>query len=336
MKSSIVPLSTVSPDLLIAFLEGRGVDPVTIRWKYFDEAFARGRERGFAWLSKGRVRGFIGMIPVTLATPDGDRDMVWTCDWFLEDPARSPGIGVKLLSRVREDYGLVGGVGGSEDTHRIVPEMDTVAVEGASVYLHRALRLGALLEKVEDRLAFLPKLSRTAVGRVRIGGKSGRSGDVAILEGVAPAMGGLFDRPADPHCRVRYSQEHLEWCLGRCPHVVTLSLLLGDHAAPNAAALLWRHCDDRSRWRASYRSDGAGLDPLLAAAAARASAEGGAVISTVVSSLDGDQIERLKRNAYLEGSVRWPLYLLTLEEIGACRHGFSGMSYLDTDLACLF
>lgn len=333
---SIVPLSSVAPDLLVDYLARKGFTPANTRWKYFDEASAPSRERGYVWLNKDRVRGFIGMIPVTLATIAGDRDMVWTCDWSLEDPDRSPGIGVKLLARVRSDYPFVGGVGGSDDTHSIVPQMNTRTVSGAAVFLHRPLRLAALLEKAEERLAFLPKLSRTGLGKLRLPRKRGRA-PVAVVEGVAPSMGTLFDRPADGHCRVRYSQGHLEWYLGRCPHVRVLSLLCGDPAAPAAGALLWRHRDDPLHWRAAYRTlPGAELDPVLAAAADRAASEGGAVLSSVVSSLDAPEIAAMKTAGYLEGSVRWPLYIPEGHGPEWCRQGFSAMSYLDTDLACTF
>lgn len=333
---SIVPLSSIAPDLLVTYLAGKGFSPVHTRWKYFDEAFAKGRERGFVWLNKDRVRGFIGMIPVTLATTVGDRDMVWTCDWSLEDPDRSPGIGVKLLGRVRNDYPFVGGVGGSDDTHSIVPLMNTRTVEGASVFLHRPLRLSALMEKAEERLAFFPKLSRTALGKVRLPRRAGNAG-TTIVEGVAPAMGTLFDRADDGQCRVRYAQSHLEWYVGRCPHVRVLSCLQGDAAAPDAGALLWRHRDDPSRWRAAYRNlPGAKLDAVLAAAAEHAVSEGGAVVSSIVSSLDDGQIATMKTAGYLEGSVRWPLYIPQGDGPGWCQGGLSAMSYLDTDLACSF
>lgn len=336
MKSSIIPLSAVAPDLLIDYLAGQGFAPANTRWKYFDERFNAGRERGFVWLNKDRVRGFIGMIPVTLATPVGDREMVWTCDWSLEDPARSPGVGVRLLSRVHGHVGFVGGVGGSDDTHSIVPQMKTRTVEGASVFLHRPLRLSALMEKAEERLAFLPKLSRTVLGRLKLPRK--RGGDaVTVVEGVASAVGTLFDRSADGSCRVRYTQGHLEWYLGRCPHVRTLSLLAGDPAAPNAGALLWRHRDDPAHWRAAYRSlPGADIAPVFAAVAESAASQGGAVVSSIVSSLDEGQIGAMKTDGYLEGSVRWPLYIPQGDGPEWCQGGFSAMSYLDTDLACSF
>lgn len=333
---SIVPLSSVARELVIDYLAAKGFSEAVTRWKYFDEAFARGRERGMVWVNRGRVRGFIGIIPVTRATPAGDRPMVWTCDWSLEDPARSPGIGVKLLQRVQSDYVFVGGVGGSSDTHDIVPAMNTRTVEGAAVFLHRPLRLAALLEKTEQRLPFLSGLSRTPLGRIPLRRRAGPD-RVLVVPGVAPAMGTLFDQPAQDHCRVRYTQEHLEWYLGRCPYVRAVSCLLGDPAAPEAGALLWHHVDDPAHWRVAYRTlPGGDPGPVIAAVADHAAAAGGTVVSSIVSSLDTELVSIMKASGHLEGSKRWPLYIPQGVGPEWCQQGFSQMSYLDTDLANSF
>ena len=92
MKSSIVPLDpTLSKgvtEYLVGGGLGRGLTAEEVRWKYFDQNFNMGRHRGFAWLKEGRVRGFIGCIPATRTTPVGDREMIWTCDWSVEDPLK--------------------------------------------------------------------------------------------------------------------------------------------------------------------------------------------------------------------------------------------------------
>jgi hypothetical protein len=328
--------------LLIDFFAKRGVDPEVTRWKYLDERFNRGRERAFVWHSKGRVRGMIGMIPLTLSTPAGDRSMVWTCDWLLEDPLRSPGIGIKLLDAVRARYGFVAGIGGSEDTHALVPRMDVRIVSNSAMFLHRAFNLGVLLEKFEQRFPKVPKLSRTPLRRVALPtGKRGRSGElVRVSDGVAPAMASLFDQPAPSgQCRVRYEQAHLEWYLGRSPGIRVLSCIAGAPDLPSAGALLWRRADERGAWRAAYRcrpGQETALWSVVDACHDQVSREGGAILSTMISHLDQDLAVGLKQRRYLESAQRWPLYITAMAPPMVCEEGLAQMSYLDTDIACAF
>ncbi len=336
MKSSIVPLSHVEPALLHGFLQARGFARAYVDWKYFDTDFSAGRERGWVWYKDGAVRGFIGMIPVTLATPGGDREMVWTCDWFVEDHAGNPGIGIKLLRRVQDSHDFTCGVGGSEDTHAILPRMNTCTVRDTAVFLHRPLRLMPLLEKVEQRFGFLPKLSRTPLGQLRLSRGSG--GSVRFSDGVAAAIGPLFDRAAERECRVRYDLRHLAW-IARCPGMRVLSATIGNLDAPEAGALIWCQEHDPRYWRIALRcvsGRGPALTHLADGIAARLAAEGGALVTTIISHLDTEALKVLKRSRFLEGSQRWPMYIPLKTEPGSCQQGFADMSYLDTDLAVNF
>ena len=65
LQRSIIPLSEVPrarvEDYLYASTRqfrrlGRDRGGAVIGWKYYDEAFNRGRNRGFAWVKDGRVR----------------------------------------------------------------------------------------------------------------------------------------------------------------------------------------------------------------------------------------------------------------------------------------
>src|SRR3712207_729803 len=99
MASSVVPFGDVAGDRVRDFLRQSGFDPQIIEWKYFDPAFNRDRNRGYAWLQQGRVAGVIGLIPFTIATGTRTRALHWSCDWMLADPDASPGMGIMLLKR---------------------------------------------------------------------------------------------------------------------------------------------------------------------------------------------------------------------------------------------
>ena len=341
MKSSIMPMSAVSPDLVRDYLHALGLAPEIALWKYFDEGFNRGRVRGYVWFSKERERGFIGVIPVTVATPAGDRDMVWTCDWSVEEWERNPGVGVRLLSKVQQLYGFVGGVGGTDNTHAILPRMQTCTVSGAAVFLHLPLRSGALLEKLEGRFAFLPRLSRTPLGRVPLPARkrARKAGTATFEEGVSAALHPLFDQPAADLCRIRHDAAFLQWQIGRCPTIRSMSCVVEEGGRPAAGALLWSPLDNPGYWRVVLRAlPGADalLESVLAHVVERLGAERAALVSIVVSYLDRSVLDLLARSGFVEGSQRWPLYIPERDEPGACQEGFLQMSYLDSDLACRF
>lgn len=337
MTSSIFPLSEVPQDLVIDFL-AQAASHERIVWKYFDAAFNRGRERGFVWYSKGVVKGFIGVIPCTLATPHGDRDMVWTCDWSIEEPKKNPGLGILLLKKVQASYELVAGLGGSEDTHATAPRIVTRTIPDAAAFLHLPLRLSGVLEKIEGRFPVLPRLSRSPLGAVLFPRRRRRNAAEAIVEdGVSPAVAPVFDRPATGACRPRYDHAYLDWQVGRCPGIRSLSCYVNGDGAPRVGAIAWCRTADPRSWRAAFRyapGDESQLDAVVAAMASAVTREGGALLSTIVSRLDRGEMALLRRNGFVEGSQRWPLYLSG--ETDACEGGFAGLSYLDTDLATFF
>jgi hypothetical protein len=322
-------------DYLVQPGMGRGLLPSEVGWKYYDEAFSQDRERGYAWYKEGRVRGFVGMIPVKVATPAGDRDMVWTCDWSVEDPMSNPGIGILLLGKVQKTYGFVGGVGGSEDTVATVPRMRTRTVAGNAVQLRRPLRLASLLERLEGKVSALPKLSRTPIGRARLPRRrSSGAPAVTFSQGVDSAgLGPLFDQPATGHCRVRYNAGHLAW-IGRYPEADFISALLtsGDGSA---GALLWRTRPAPNRWRMALRCNPHGamlVEPLIAQILERLVSNGADIVSTIVSFHDHAVLALLKRHGFIQSADALALYIPDYEDPSGCRDGFAEMSFLDTDL----
>jgi hypothetical protein len=340
LKSSIQPLSAVQPEQVIEYLTGKGVGRGLTReevlWKYFDEEFNVGRERGFAWVKDGRVRGFIGCIPATRGTPAGNRELVWTCDWSVEEPARNPGIGIRLLSKVHKSTEFTAGVGGSADTHATVPRMRTRSVNDIAVTMRRPLRFGPVLELLEKRLRFMPQLSDGSLGRLMLPVPKRPAGmpESTVFNGVAVTeLAPLFDQPAGRIARVRYDARHLAW-LGRFPGTEfrTFYLAAGDQSV---GALLWSVPREPSRWRFAVRhSPGAErlLDPVITDLIGALCAKSAAMISTMVSSHDDAVLDCLKKRRFVEVGSRLPLYIPEIEGPAGCAEGFVDMSYLDVDL----
>jgi hypothetical protein len=339
LKSSILPLESVEPELLEAFLTapgiGRGYSAAEVRWKYLDEEFSQGRERGYASVKDGRVRGFVGMIPVKVSMPDsGDRDLIWTCDWAVDEPEKNPGIGILLLTKVHRTYGLVAGVGGTDFTRAIVPRMNTHIVPNATTVLRRPLRLRPLLERAEKAVSRLPNLSGTALSRLAVPLRRQPTGaNPTFAEGVSAAVAALFDQPAQGRATVRYDLRHLAW-LARSPSMEVRSCHLGrdDFAA---GAILWRRQHHPTRWRLVLRAGPEGellLEPLLASLLRHMRDDLDASLASVaVSSEDRALLTLLKRHGFLSGE-RHDLYINKGEGFSGCEDGFAPMTYLDTDL----
>lgn len=336
MKPSILPLSSVAEPLVYDFFARRGRAVEEIRWKYFDQDFNRGRERGYVWATQDRVLGFIGMIPVGLTTPYGDRELMWTCDWFVENAEQKPGMGVLLLKKVYSSYALAGNVGGTIYTRTIVPRLATQTVDGASVPFHLALRAGVLLQKLERRMPFLNGLSASRLSQIplRRSAPAKRRNDVFLVAGVHPGLERLFDEPCSAGCQLRQDAAFLEWHMRR-PGVHAFSCMVGDPGAPDAGALLW--CSDSFRpgyWYAAFRALPAAeemLAKVIRAVVSRVMEQGAYRLSTITSHLDRPLLDLLKDQGFTEG-LRQPLYIHARDEPDTCSRGFSRLSHLDADL----
>lgn len=314
---------------------GRGYSPAEVRWKYFDEEFNQGRERGYASVKDGRVRGFVGMIPASVSMPDGgERDLIWTCDWAVDEPEKNPGIGILLLTKVHRTYGLVAGVGGTDFTRSIVPRMNTHVVADAVTVLRRPLRLRSLLEGAERAASFLPSLSGTALSHVPLPLRNQPAGaNPTFSNGVSHQVAALFDQPAQGIASVRYDGRHLAW-LARSPSLEVRSCHFGtdDFAA---GAILWRRHHHPTRWRMALRATRGGellLEPLLACLLRYLrDQEAASLVSIAVSNADNSLLSTLKRHGFLTGG-RHDLYINKGEGFSGCENGFAPMTYLDTDL----
>lgn len=334
----IEALSGVPPDLVRDYLGRRGVPRATADWKYFDPAHERGRERGLVWLRRDRVEGFLGLIPFRLTGGGCTRNAVWSCDWSVASPRTAPGVGVRLLSRAIRDNAPLLCLDGNENSARYLPRIARAVNPRAGVKLTLPLRAGAGLELAGRRVPSLARLT-PALGELPLRRRGRRPAPIPVRceSGVSARIEPLLEQGDEVGWHPRYDLAHLEWFLGRCPHVVCHTFVA---EGSRAAALLWRHADSRRAWRTVVWSAADSEDALgsvLVSARRFVQQQRGWALSTVVAESQRDTQTELRRAGFLRRPRRLPVYVCTEEERapeGAER--LSPISYLDTDLGCLY
>jgi hypothetical protein len=338
MKVSIEPASAVPPHLLREHLLNYGLPAEIIEWKYFDRCQKEGREGASVWVKDGTVKGMIGMIPFALGRGSETIECAWTCDWFVADAAKHPGIGVLLLKAALEKAGLLLTLGGNEATGRLVPRMAKHVVRDAAVELSVSLRLGGTrtFRRLESRL---PASLMRPFAQIQAGRRTVASGRAAVESeaGVSPAlMRALASATGDGDGWVpTYDFEHLQWMLGRCPAVESASVY-STGTAPPAAAVVWRPTAGR-RWRmALWQAPGAEVQAaaVIDESVRLIDQQGGHAVSTIAARTDVAALALLSAANFQEGELSLPLYVLSAGETPV--HDVARLSHLDSDLAYRF
>jgi hypothetical protein len=132
--------------------------------------------------------------------------------------------------------------------------------------------------------------------------------------------------------------QYVDWAVGRCPQLVTKTMLAPEHD-PCAAVVCWRRKSSPKRWRIALFAAPGGVEALrsaLAAAVNQIHHEGAHVISAVAGRQDAQSVELLKWARFSESAARLPFFVFTEKHEHKCIDSASGLSYLDTDLAYRF
>ena len=340
--ATIRPLSDVSRDLVERYLVARGSRPDMIAWKYFDSAFNRGRERGLVWLHRGEVRGFIGLIPFHLHDGHAMHDAVWTCDWSLEDPRRSPGMGIRLLRAAIDRAPLVMSLGGNELTRALLPRIAAQTIEAAGAVFILPLRLGYVLEKIDGRIARrvrgVPALAGTLLASLPLPGRSGGGENAAIEPGVSRKLEPLLAQREEDWSSPAYDFEHLHWQCGRCPEIEAWTCLAPATAAgERSGAVVFRRRSAPSHWRMVWWLEG-GAGPhaiaVLRGARAFVHQRSGLSLSVMISASDAQKAGLLLAQGFHKERGGHPLYVSASDRSAPLTplREVRGISYLDTDL----
>jgi hypothetical protein len=337
MASSVVPLSEVAAETLRDFLGRMGMPREVVDWRYLDSGFNGGRNRGFAWIRRNRIDGMIGLIPFRVCGGGQEREVNWSCDWMLADPASNPGMGIILLRRAIESSFNLFGLGGTENTRRILPRIATKTIADAGVAMYLPLRSGAILRRLQkggmlSRLS-LPRL----LYKIPLSWSSshGRSPEIRTEMGLSPNIAPLLQGEPGENWRPCYDFLYLDWQIGRSPLLNCMTTYSPAAGELRAAAVYWRPVASTDFWRLavwSRTSEPNHLDRVVRGAVAEIHRLGGMGMSIIVSRLDVKAQATLRSAGFLTLKRRRPLYVCANQSDAAIGE-LRGLSYLDTDLS---
>lgn len=110
-------------------------DPALLAWKYYEPGPEWEGSRSFVLRKGDGIVAHGSVWPVRLATPSGTIMAVRVLDWA----SSAPGMGVALMNQIAKRADVVLGVGGSDDTLRVLPAMGFKQRGTARIYA-RVLR----------------------------------------------------------------------------------------------------------------------------------------------------------------------------------------------------
>ena len=340
MPPSVVPLSEVPAELLLEFLGRVGMTREVAAWRYLDEGFNRGRNRGFAWVRRGRVEGMIGTIPFRISGPGAAKEVNWSSDWILADPSSNPGMGMLLLRRAIESSVALFALGGNENTRRLLPRVATHTVPDAALGMHLLLRSGALLRRIDQRgmLGRLPKPRLLYMIPLRWVPGAGSSPDMRTEPGVSRQIAPLLDSRREEDWSPHYDFTYVSWQIGRSPLIRCWTSYSSSAGEPAAGVVYWTSAATGEFWRLALwyqRGCRDRLDAVLRHAVSEIYRRGGMAVSAIVSRLDTDVQGALRARGFLPLGPRRPLYVCAGQDDSSVSE-LSGLSYLDTDLGYRF
>ena len=344
MKLDIRPLADVDAALVREYLEERGASRRMIDWKYFDPERPRGPVQGYCWVREDRVQGFLGIVPFTLRTDDGDREAAWTCDWSVRNPEGNPGAGILLLRHAAARHERLFAFAGNERTHRLLPRVSKQTFPDAGVTLHLPLRLGVVERALASRFPRLPgalaKLASVLGGAIRVRRRPRvAAGRVESQAGLPKDLDRLLeaaDRGSAP--RPWYDAAHLRWLLERCPELEAWTFFCPSPEAGGAVAFAWREAPAGRYWRIALLGDATSAEArdIVRSAQAHADRLGAFAMTTIVSERSADALALFRSEGYREAGARKPLFVCSSpagEELAA---PFTELNHFATDLAHRF
>jgi hypothetical protein len=327
----IKPLSAVSRDKLIDYLEQLGTPREIAEWKYFDESFNAGAERGFTVVDDGEVLGFIGVIPVDVRVPGGVRRFNWSCDWSASKQLQRP-YGLRLLDAATNHVGSLIAFGGSEVTQKILQRLAASRDENAGLVFRRHLTLDAYVAWLEGRRIIPAGLFGEVIRRIAIPSFRRSRPKVTLTRGLPgdpfPVLSGEAEGKPSPV----FDRAALDWRLTRCPGIEAWTC-----ATPGnrAVVLFWRAAQVLRKWKlALFSADGETelLVDCITVALREIAGNGGASAYAIVSRWNATSIAALRAAGFSQTGLRYPVQVLKTNDNPDSIETLSGLSYLDNDL----
>jgi hypothetical protein len=299
------PMNAVPAGLVEAYLVKSGIPQEIVRWKYFDGAYNRGRERGHVWLENGEVRGFLGLVPF-----GANSQSAWTCDWSVE-PGAAGAAGIRLVQGAMKSYPWLFQLGGNERTKSILSRLSRETFTGAALEFKLTLRLGAQLARVRRKTGVsVPLAGRIPVRLPR------RVRSIPVRAGVDRAIEQALDK---------YDYEYVQWQVGRCPLLASCTCV-----GPDGSVLLW---SSNRFWRMA--EFGQRLEDVLDAAVRHVYDQGGYQLSVLASRTDEGWHQVLRSRGFRASPDERNLNVLSaVRETRAPELG--RLSFLDSDMGYRF
>jgi hypothetical protein len=339
MTSSIVPASQLPREEVTAYLVGQGHAPEIVAWKYFDDAFNQGRNRGWAWLKEGRLAGFIGHLPFEIAcglSPNAQRlPANWLCDWSIADYESNRGAGVRLFKRALQE-GVHFVLGGNANSLGPMEKMASRTRHDADIELRLFLRTGAILERVAQKLPAAKILARSPLARAPLPykGSSRAHSALQVTPGIADSLAPLLESATSDSWRAVYDCKYLQWFLGRCPILNCWTI-----SSANAAAVLWHPKKSPRVWRAALwtqNASAADLQATIDTSVAYARGNGGSEISFLNSAQDAAPCDALRARGFAPTPTRRPLFVFDGPQPPVQIEELRGLNFIAADLAYRF
>jgi hypothetical protein len=337
MAWALAPMNAISPEMLREYFVRTGMPAAVVEWRYFDERFNRGRNRGYVWHRDGRVEGAIGLVPCTLARGGQSWPMDWSCDWGLARPDKMPGFGVRLLNEAIANCEHLITVGGNENTRKLLPRIAAHTVLDAGVQVALPLRVGAVRTALTRtrRLpipAWFDSLPMKWLSRPPSGTQ------VRTEAGVARCITPLLALSRDGQWHPRYDYEYVDWQVGRSPVLSVWTAYAPADREPDAAVVFWRLKDSSHAWRLAtwWR---AGATDLLKSALKESIwqiyQQGAHWTAALASHNDVELIAILGSLGFYRRRATKPLFIC-LGPRSQPVTDLAGLSFLDTDFAYRF
>jgi hypothetical protein len=234
-----VRLTATTPDSLpeiAAFLRGvyhassdsPNFNPDLLAWKYYQPGPEWEGSRSFVLRKEDAIVAHGSVWPVRLATPAGTVMAVRVLDWA----SSAPGTGVALMNQIGKRADVVLGVGGSEDTLRVLPAMGFKHRGTARIYARVLRPWRQFCTRTFDGSRAIPRLLRnTRWSRLPLAAATGWT--------FAPAAPSAFDGGAGGYPESRHSAGFLEFML-RCPGAAMSFFSLSKNGLPQGYFVLSR------------------------------------------------------------------------------------------------
>ncbi len=341
MASTVIKALSALPALAVKeylIRQGNDTEPI-LEWKYFDPLASRGGERGFACIHDGQMTAFVGLVPFQVSDSGVRIETAWSCDWY-RDPGSGGPMGIMLLKRSLASYGRLYSLGGSENTRAILPRLSQTVVLDAAIELHKPLRVGGVIRAIA-RTAHLRRIPRVAliddvplqrVGRIASPSKA------RLSSTLSSSIETLLEASRDYDPQSCYGIAYFNWQLMRCPVLVSGVCTVPGDATPRAAVFFWRTVQSSAFWRIALVHEPRAQEEIhlaLTRVIQYVQAQGGWMISVVVSRLEKDVLGLLAQKGFIAARGRRPLFIMDNKSELPPRE-LQKLSYLDTDYAYRF